>query len=120
MELWILDYKGEEKDDEKAQILQLKFMSDLFYEQDSFGKNMSCSQRSPIEQVSREASYFQTKNLAATSMDSHQMLAAQSLLSPIHLSQPEAGKSKGPEQSDSAHAATAQQKAQPDLETSAD
>lgn len=68
MELWILDYK--ERDDEKAQILQLKFMSDLFYEQDSFGKNMSCSQRSPIEQVNNQANYFQTKNVAMTSMDS--------------------------------------------------
>ena len=43
MELWITDYNNEPK--KKAQILQLKFMSDLFYDCDQFGKEIQCSQQ---------------------------------------------------------------------------
>lgn len=43
MELWITDYNGEPE--KKAQILQLKFMSDLFYDCDQFGKEIKCSQQ---------------------------------------------------------------------------
>jgi hypothetical protein len=47
MELWITDYNNEPE--KKAQILQLKFMSDLFYDSDQFGKEIRCSKQ-PLKQ----------------------------------------------------------------------
>ena len=41
MELWVTDY--EDQPQELAQILQLEFQSDLFYESEQFGKDISCS-----------------------------------------------------------------------------
>ena len=41
MELWVTDYENQPQ--ELAQILQLEFQSDLFYESEQFGKDISCS-----------------------------------------------------------------------------
>lgn len=41
MELWVTDYENQPKD--LAQILQLEFQSDLFYESEQFGKDIECS-----------------------------------------------------------------------------
>lgn len=50
MELWITDYNDEPE--KKAQILQLKFMSDLFYDCDQFGKEIQCSQQ-PLKHTAK-------------------------------------------------------------------
>lgn len=48
IELWVMDFKGEPQ--EKAQILQLKFMSDIVYDTDYFGKYLHCSKTPPLQQ----------------------------------------------------------------------
>jgi hypothetical protein len=53
IELWVMDYKGEPNN--KAQILQLKFMSDIVYDNDGFGKQLFCSKNDPKAKLQKES-----------------------------------------------------------------
>ena len=66
IELWVMDFKGDPYS--KAQILQLKFMSDIVYDNDCFGKTISCSKTPPSLKVNEEESFiFETRNLSYNS-----------------------------------------------------
>lgn len=73
IELWVMDYKGEPNS--KAQILQLKFMSDIVYDNDGFGKQLFCSIKAPkskhlashVEEEAEEKFIVETRNLRSES-----------------------------------------------------
>ena len=68
IELWVMDFKGDPHS--KAQILQLKFMSDIVYDNDCFGKTISCSKTAhsfKIKNEEEENFIQETRNLSYNS-----------------------------------------------------
>jgi len=65
MDLWIFDY--EEDPDQIAQILQLSFESDFFYDTDAFYKELECAKRETRPQkrrTRRQGHFFASDDLA--------------------------------------------------------
>ena len=68
MELWIMDYK--QKDHERAQILQLKFVADLTYNKNNFYSILKCSQKNPLKKMKSFQYYSKnTKSFTLTSIN---------------------------------------------------
>lgn len=71
MEMWIIDYNDEPED--RANILQLKFMAEYFYDYSQFGKDMTCSRVSPVQNRQLH-NFFHAEKQSESSSHSRQLV----------------------------------------------